>query len=238
MLKSIALVALIFPAVIYTTHKEWQHLGFMNFTDEESKQYVADLSQRIASLPDVMGDWEFVKENPVNDAQIRAAKITKYQARLYRNKTTGAEVSIFLSTGPRGDICIHTPNECNPAAGDIPVMPELQVRDVHQLNELGEQKKNLGSFVWQRYRRPNQDSEFEIWWGYNENGQWQGEKNPRMAFTMPGLYKLYVTGEKSGNTAGKGLEPPQLSFLRAFIPATSKQLFPPEKPVEGKVAVQ
>ena len=173
MLKSIALAVLIVPAVIYATHKEWQHLGFMNFSDEESKQYVADLGQRMATLPNVVGDWEFVSDHQMSEGQIRAAKITKYQSRLYRNKKNGLQVSVFLSTGPRGEICIHTPNECNPASGDVPVLPELQVRDVYQLDESGEQKQNFGSFVWQRYRRLNQN-EIEIWWSYNENGNWQG----------------------------------------------------------------
>lgn len=239
MLKSIILAALIVPAVVYTTQKEWQYLGFMNFTDEESKQYVAELSERLATLPDVVGEWEYVRDKPVNDGQIRAAKITKYQSRVYRNKTNGAEISIFLSTGPRGDICIHTPNECNPAAGYVQVLPDLQTRDVDQLDESGKPKKSLGSFVWQRYRHPKQQGEMEIWWSYNETGRWEGEKNPRMAFTKPGIYKLYVNEENTGaENAGNKQESPQLSFLRAFLPEANKLLFPAEKPVENKVAAK
>lgn len=237
MWKSVALAALIIPAVIYTTQKEWQYLGFMNFSDEESKQYIADLSERLAVAPNVVGDWEFVQEKPVDERQIQRAKITKYQSRVYRNKTNGAMVSIFLSTGPRGDICIHTPNECNPAAGYTEVLPDLQTRDVYQLDESGEPKKNLGSFVWQRYRHPKY-GERETWWSYNEVGKWEGEKNPRMAFTKPGIYKLYVDEERSPGTdaAGKKQEPPQLAFLRAFIPEINKQLFPEEYAAKGNVA--
>lgn len=234
MLKSIALAVLIIPAVIYTTHKEWQHLGFWNFSDEESKQYIAELGERMGQLPDVMGDWKYVSETPINPEQIRAAKITKYQARLYRNSVTGAEVSIFLSTGPRGDICVHTPAQCHPNAGHVAVAEE-QVRDVYDADEAGEQKDILGSFVWQRYRT-NQNQETEIWWSFNEVGKWEGTKNPRMNFTKPGLFKLYVTAEKMG--AGKSSDPPQVSFLRAFLPKLDNNLFPPEKPAEDKVAVK
>jgi hypothetical protein len=237
MLKSIALVALIIPAVIYTTQKEWQYLGFMNFSDEESKAYIAEFGKRMESLPDSFGDWVFVQEKPVHEEQIRSAKITKYHSRVYRNKVNGAKISIFLSTGPRGDICIHTPNECNPAAGYTEVLPDLQTRDIHLLDESGQPKKHLGSFVWQRFRHPK-NGEQEIWWSYNETGKWEGEKNPRMAFTKPGIYKLYVyeeTAPGSGSTSGKQ-EPAQLSFLRAFIPEANKVLFPVEKPAENKVA--
>lgn len=128
MLKSIALAALIIPAVIYTTQKEWQYLGFMDFSDEESKAYIADFSQRMEALPDSFGDWVLDHEKPVNEGQIRSAKITNYHSRVYRNKTNGSMVSIFLSTGPRGDICIHTPIECNPAAGFVEVLPDVQTR--------------------------------------------------------------------------------------------------------------
>lgn len=238
MLKSIALVALIIPAVVYTTHKEWQHLGFMNFSDEESKQYIDNLGQCITSVPNVVGDWEYAGDTPVNLEQIRVAKITQFQARLYRNKKTGAEVTIFLSTGPRGDICIHTPAECNPSTGDMLVVPDVQVRDIFQVDEAGEQKNNLGSFVWQRYRRARDNREYEIWWSYNETGKWDGAKNPRATFTKPGLYKLYVTDEKMGSSTGKNAEPPQLSFLRAFIPALNKQLFQAQQPATEKVAAK
>ncbi len=238
MWKSIALAALIIPAVVYTTYKEWQHLGFWNFSDEEGKQYVADLGESMAEMPDVVGDWKYVEDTPVNLEQIRVAKITKFQARKYQNKTTGAEVTIFLSTGPRGDICIHTPAECNPGAGNIPVIPDLQVHNIYQLDETGEPKNNLGSFVWQRYRSSRDNQEFEIWWSYNETGKWEGEKNPRMAFTKPGLYKLYVTDVKQGNSGGKKNEPPQMSFLRAFIPELNQRLFRSQQPTAEKVAAK
>lgn len=236
MLKTIALVALIIPAVIYTTQKEWQYLGFMNFSDEESKAYIADFSKRMESLPDSFGDWVFEQEKPVNEEQIRSAKITKYHSRVYRNKVTGAKVSIFLSTGPRGDICIHTPNECNPAAGYVEVLPDLQTQEIYQLDESGQPKKHLGSFVWQRFRHP-QNGEQEIWWSYNETGKWEGEKNPRMAFTKPGIYKLYVNvDEVRGYESANKQNPPLLSFLRAFIPEVNKVLFPAERSTENKVA--
>jgi hypothetical protein len=240
MLKSILLAALIIPAIIYTTQKEWQYLGFMDFSDEESKAYIDDFGQRMATLPDTVGDWVFDHEKPVHEGQIRVAKITKYQSRVYRNKVNGTMVSIFLSTGPRGDICIHTPIECNPAAGYVEVLPDSQTRDVYQLDESGEPKKNLGSFVWQRFRHPKLNVEREIWWSYNETGKWEGEKNPRMAFTKPGIYKIYVEEEVSPGavSAGKKQEPPQLSFLRAFIPEANKRLFPAEKPAENKVAAK
>lgn len=239
MLKSIALVALIIPAVIYTTQKEWQYLGFMDFSDEESKAYIAEFGQRMDSLPDAFGDWVLDREKPVNEGQIRSAKITKYHSRVYRNKVNGAMVSIFLSTGPRGDICIHTPNECNPAAGYVEVLPDLQTRDVYQLDESGEPKKHLGSFVWQRFRH-SKHGERETWWSYNETGKWEGEKNPRMAFTKPGLYKLYVDEERApgSESTGKKQDPAQLAFLRAFIPEANKVLFPPEKSTENKVAAK
>jgi hypothetical protein len=239
MWKSIALTALVIPVVIYTTHKEWQHLGFLNFSDDESKQYIDDFAKRIDALPKDYGDWVYDREKPVDPGQIHVAKIKNYQSKIYRNKNTGAMVSIFLSTGPRGDICIHTPIECNPAAGFFEVLPDVQTRDVQQLDEAGEPKKHLGSFVWQRFRNPKQNNEREIWWSYNETGKWEGEKNPRMAFTKPGIYKIYVEEEKtpgSESAAKKNQEPPHLSFLRAFLPEAQKTLFPQESAPENKVA--
>jgi len=240
MLKSIALAVMIIPVVIYTTHEEWKHLGFMNFSDEESKQYIADLGRRIDSLPEDYGDWVFEKERPVDEEQIRAARITKYQSRVLRNKSTGQIVSIFLSFGPRADICIHTPLECNPAAGLFEVLPDVQTQNVYQLDETGEPKKNLGSFVWQRFRNPKQNFEREIWWSYNESGSWEGEKNPRMAFTKPGIYKIYVEEERTSGkvVTSKKQEPAQLSFLRAFIPVANKVLFPTDSEKDDKVAIK
>ncbi len=221
MLKSIALAVIIIPVVIYTTQKEWQHLGFMNFSDDESKQYIEDFGKRMEALPQEFGDWVFDHDKPVDEGQIRSARITKYQSRVFRNKTNGAKVSVFLSTGPRGDICIHTPLECNPAAGFFEVLPDVQTRDVYQLDEAGEPKRNLGSFVWQRFRNPKQNFEREIWWSYNESGNWEGEKNPRMAFTKPGIYKIYVEEERtSGNiVTGKKQEPAQTIVFASFYPS-------------------
>jgi hypothetical protein len=234
MLKSIALVLIIVPALIYTTHKEWQHLGFMNFSDEESKQYIEDFSNRMNKLPKEYGDWVHEQDKPVNEEQIKSARITNYQSAVFRNKQTGAKVSIFLSTGPRGDMCIHTPLECNPAAGYSEVLPDVQKSDVYQLNEAGEPKKYLGSFIWQRFRNAKQNFDQEIWWSYNENGVWEGEKNPRMAFTKPGIYKIYVYDESTKSVeSGKKSEPPQLSFIRAFIPVANKVLFPQEAPKDN-----
>lgn len=240
MLKSIALAALIVPVLIYTTHKEWQYLGFLNFSDEESNAYIEQFGKRMDALPDEYGDWVFDQEKPVDSGQILLAKITKYQSRVFRNKINGAKVSIFLSTGPRGEICIHTPLECNPAAGFFEVLPDVQTRDVYQLDEAGEPKKNLGSFVWQRFRNPKQNFEREIWWSYNETGNWEGEKNPRMAFTKPAIYKIYVEEEKTPNAqaANKKQEPPQLAFLRAFIPVANKVLFPTDTSQDDKVAAK
>ncbi len=45
----------------------------------------------------------------------------------------------------------------NPAAGFFEVLPDVQTRDIYQLDEPGEAKKNLGSFVWQRFRNPKQN---------------------------------------------------------------------------------
>jgi hypothetical protein len=236
MLKTIALVALIIPAVVFTTYQEWQHLEFLNFSDEESKLYVAQLGDRIPSIPDNFGDWSFAAEDAMDPAQISAAKITKYHSRSYRNKVTGAEVTILLSTGPRAEICIHTPAQCYPNAGNVPVNEE-EVQDVHQINEAGEPLNLLGSFVWQRYRN-NQNQDTEIWWSFNESGKWEGTKNPRMTFTKPGIYKLYVIKKKNGVSEGKKSESPQLSFIRAFIPALNKQLFPSEDVKDNKVAIK
>lgn len=240
MLKSIALAALIIPALIYTTQKEWQYLGFLDFSDEESKAYIDDFGKRMDTLPKSFGDWVFDHEKPVAEDQIRTAKITKFQSYVYRNKVNGTMVSVFLSTGPRGDICIHTPVECNPAAGYLEVYPDSQTRQIYQLDEFGEPKKNLGSFVWQRFRNPKQNYEREVWWSYNESGTWEGEKNPRMAFTKPGIYKIYVEEEKASTaeSAGKKQEPPQLSFLRAYLPEANKWLFPAEKPTDNKVVAK
>lgn len=240
MQKSIILALLIIPAVIYTTQKEWKYLGFLDFSDNESKQYIEKFGQRMADLPTSYGDWVFEREKPVDEGQIRTAKITQYQSRVFRNKNTGEMVSIFLSTGPRGDICIHTPVECNPAAGFVEVLPDTQTCEVFQLDASGEPKQNLGSFVWQRFRNPKLNIEREIWWSYNETGKWEGEKNPRMAFTKPGIYKIYVEEEKNpkADPTLKKKEPPQQAFLRAFIPEANKRLFPEDKPNVSKVAAR
>ena len=236
MLKSIALVALIIPGVVYTTHKEWQRLGFWNFSDEESKQYIDNLGKQMVDMPDVMGDWKYIGDSNVNPDQIRVAKITKYQARVYENKKTGTQVSIFLSTGPRGDICIHTPAQCLPNTGNAAIAEE-EVRQVRQVDEEGKEKSLLGSFVFQRYRNKD-NQETEIWWSFNESGKWEGTKNPRMSFTKPGLYKLYVNVEKMGTALERNSDPPQASFLRVFIPELNKRLFPTEQRPAEKVAAK
>src|SRR4051812_35648701 len=72
-------------------------------------------SQRLADIPYAIGDWQGT------DIEVRpgsaGAGVTGCIQRAYKNRRTGAQVSMALVNGRPGPVSIHTPEACYGASG-------------------------------------------------------------------------------------------------------------------------
>ena len=81
---------------------------------EELQKTAASLEQ---NFPKTFGDWEAEKELETDPRQMEVAGAVGHISRLYRNKSTGTQISTFVVCATPHDASGHTPDRCYPATG-------------------------------------------------------------------------------------------------------------------------
>jgi hypothetical protein len=221
----------IVPIMVYVTYKEWGKLKFVGFTDPRIVEQVNLFTNSFPTLPKQIGDWVEVegRRDQVSPDAIAAAKITKFSSALYENRYTKSRVELFLSTGARADLTIHTPQQCYPGAGLAP-QGEEQLHEIKVASAGSKETRSYGTFLSQVFSSAKGDRREEVWWSYNATKLWQGEKNPRGQFNNSfAMYKIYVMQDVSGKRPDGKKESDHLSIINALMPFLDESLFVHEK---------
>jgi hypothetical protein len=180
---------------------------------EELVQAVA----RVEHAPVKVGDWHGEAGTPLSEREIQMAGFSGNVVRTYRNRITGQSISVMLACGRSGPLSVHTPDICYRGAG-YEVMRTITKRD----------ETDAEAKLWQAYFAKADGlspTELRVVWAWNSSGSWLAPDNPRFSFAgAPALYKLYVIQEMV--PGDRNADEACAEFLRQFLPALNKELFP------------
>jgi hypothetical protein len=171
---------------------------------------------RLEGLPLGVGDWDGQTRELDRD-QIAAGDLAGYVFRRYENRRDGRVIDVILTCGRAGPVCAHTPDVCEPSAGN-----ELLGRPVtHQVAD----SAASAEFWAARFQKADPVAPLgrRVLWAWSTGGAWRAPDEPRLAFLgCAVLYKLYVIQEVS---AAEGQAPDQCDdFLREFLPQVEKAI--------------
>jgi len=183
-------------------------------------------SERIQSLPERIGDWT-ATEQPLSEAERKAAGAVGCSSRRYRRDGDGAVVSTLLICGLPGAVGAHTPDVCYTGGGfDVAPPAPLAV----PRSDAGPSAQFLSAAAVRGGASP---LTLQILWSWNDGGGWRAPEDPRWAFAAaPVLSKLYVVRETAGAAPTEGAADPSLEFLDALLPALDRHVFstPADRP--------
>jgi hypothetical protein len=173
---------------------------------------------RVADVPRVVGDWRG-RDEEVDEAAFAMAGAKSYWTRSYVNERTKDAVLVILMCGRPGRMAVHTPEVCYGGAG-YELREEPSVVDVKDL---------AGSQWWHAIfsKKTTAPQRLRLFWAWNSQGNWHASAAPRWQFRgEPFLYKLYVSRDTTKQPALSPQADPALDFLRVFVPALQRSLFP------------
>ena len=199
----------------------------------DSATAVKDLVDRLDAVPTVVGDWEVAQDDSGKmDERVREqAGAIGHLSRIYKNKKTNSEVSVYLVCGHSRKITGHTPDKCYPGSG---------------FTELAKQMKQPvpidggeAEFYTNAYRKetPSGLQRLRVFWCWaidsgDEAGMWRAPDSPwRVYAGVQAMYKMYLISPIRTRKE-RAHESPCIDFAEVFIPEINKRLFP--EPAAGK----
>lgn len=170
---------------------------------------------KLDGVPPTFGDWAGL-DVPLDDKVVRVAEATGYVQRIYRNRKTGAELTVLLLCGPSGPIGAHTPEYCYTGNG-YTMAGEPQKKTVAPPGQ------TATSYWSARFNKAAPAGEaLRVCWMWGTDGDWEASANPRLGWRSA-LYKLYVVrGEPPGPRAAE--RDPVHEFLIDFLPEVKRAL--------------
>jgi hypothetical protein len=177
-------------------------------TDDQREQAAMPLEQIAFEI----GDWEGRDREPASRAP---EPMLGSIYRSYKNRKTGAVVSMSLIYGRHGPVSIHTPDVCYDASG-------FRVGEISRIKAPGTTAELFTTEVSKK--RSDNQTVLRIFWAWNAGGRWQVTDNPRIDYARyPTLYKLYLVRELSA--AGEPLDnDPCLELLGVMLPEMQRVL--------------
>ena len=181
-------------------------------------------------IPHTIGDWEGV-DRPVDPKVLQVAGADGYIDRVYTNKNTNQQVSIWLIVGHFRQVSRHTPNFCYRAAGfeqveKVGLFP-FEVKGLPTSTfRTAKFKGNVdGRDIFQRV--------FWAWWkpeplegeqaAEGLNIAWSAPEDPRIDFGYcRALYKLYFTAPTSADEQPE--ESVCIEFASEFLPIANQAI--------------
>jgi hypothetical protein len=179
---------------------------------------LAALARRFDSVPMVVGDWKATPfDLPAGERAMAGA--VACLTRRYSNARRDETVSVVLLGGLPGDISIHTPEACYPAAGyTLGSSSAFKHR-----NGPDEHSADFRTAV--ATKGGTSPSVLRIFWGWNASNGWSAPDEPRWKYARAtALCKIYVIRE----TAGAAVDPasdPCNEFLSVFLPELDRLVF-------------
>jgi hypothetical protein len=182
----------------------------------QKSEELQDACARVSDVPLVIGAWKGQAVEVAPDEFVQAGA-EGYWMRTYTNQKQ--TVRVLLMCGRAGRMSVHTPEICYQGLG-YQVM-ESPMQDVIALDT--DERAQFWSARFVKESGPAQD--LQIFWGWSSDGAWKAPSNPRWEFRgQPFLYKLYVVQDIARQPRPD--EAQGSDFLRQFLPALNKVLFP------------
>ena len=182
------------------------------WTKAATKQNISDT---LANLPARCGDWQVQNSTELDGQTQRILECYGSMVREYKNVMTGETVNVFVVSGPRGPIAVHTPEVCYSSSGTEPAGPR-QATPIRN----GDRTDNLWKVL---FRAPGENDSigFEVWYGWSDGGTWQAAEFPR-AWLTDSLYKIQAAGPPAAT--GEKTSPVE-DFLQQFLPELNEAAF-------------
>jgi len=173
---------------------------------EELRKTAASLEQ---NFPQNFGDWEAEKELETDPRQMEVAGAVGHISRLYRNKTTGAQISTFVVCATPHHASGHTPDRCYPGAGFE--IAEQEHRQSVPLSDGRTAETFTGTFR-------KQGQTLRIFWTYGVDGTWVAPQIARIELAgKPAVNKLYAIVDETADTDGSAMAS-CVDFLAQLLP--------------------
>ncbi len=168
---------------------------------------------KLQQVPMTIGDWEG-EPLELGQREFARAGIDGYIMRNYKNRLSGAEVSILLVCGRPGPVAAHTPEICYGGAGyELTADPiAYPIRSDH-----------CWTALFRKQDAPVHEY-LRIVWSWTAGETWLASSNPRLEFAAdPVLYKIYVV--RKVTSLGESItSDPCIDFLRQLMPEMMKVL--------------
>jgi hypothetical protein len=161
----------------------------------------ARIAATLRAVPTSLGDgeWEAVPtlmeggdaagvDRPLDAVSLQIGRIDAYLSRVYKSRSTGAEVAILLVCGQPGPISLHPPTICFTSAGAV------QTASVDAGSfAYGAEGEALKYFTTDFARPDGAHEETRVLWSWKGSGPWLAPSMPRWSFGSEALLgKLYV----------------------------------------------
>lgn len=188
-------------------------------------QSVREAADKLAGVPAAFGDWTS-SEVPQSEKVLRVAEAAGHVSRVYRNRKTGAEVTVLLLCGASGPIGAHLPEYCYAGNGYEKRGDAQRVTATGGPNTPGAWSATYWSVRFEK-KPPTADVPLRVCYAWGTGGDWEAATNPRSHFALsPALYKLYAVRAEPRELPPGATDPIQ-SFLTEFLPEVKKALAPP-----------
>lgn len=188
---------------------------------------------RLPNVPQLIGDWEAISEATINAEFQKIAGLSGYVQRTYRDRLTGATVTMLLMCGEPGPVSVHPPEACYSGQGYEVVGGSRKTVAIAVAPEAG--IETAPQFKSARFAKPGviAPSQTQIFWAWSDDGNWRIPDNPRFDFAgAPILCKLYVTWDaplpEAGSKSARDETTPPEEFLAVLIPDLNKRVFSEE----------
>jgi hypothetical protein len=182
-------------------------------------------------VPQVLGEWRFVKGSEANlDPEIaRIAGCSDHVIRTYSNIATGQSVSVLILFGPAKFVFPHTPAACYPAAGYQPVAETLSRTVAAGTGRPAE----FYSQVYAKKRDPRHRRQ-EVYFSFRHADQWSPDpmrlwKSFRHS---PAMFKVQIQ-RLVGESERRELNNPTEQFLALLLPEIEQRIAQPPKTPKG-----
>jgi hypothetical protein len=209
-MKRIAITATAIAAILITgiVHGIWT--GRWEWSDEPAASVA-----RLPQVPMEFGDWQGVRlDSESRDLDGASACLN----RRYTHRATGAGVTILLLCGRPGPVSIHPPDSCYAAGGYQVIAPTM-------FNAADASPGAEFRVARMRKKRAGDQSQFRIFWAWNNGQGWRVPADPRMGYASSKvLFKLYVIRELADFEEPLDNDP-SVEFMSQFLPPLDKTLF-------------
>ena len=185
-----------------------------------NSEILAYLTERIQHVPAELNEWDS-EDTPLSAEEFKATGCTGYVSRVYKNRTSGEEVSVFVVTGTARHVTIHTPDWCYQGAG-FKMEKEPYPYSIECGSETESPEFSTTTFVKQSATATQR---LRIFWTYSDSGKWEGPRWPKPFFAgRPALVKVYlITGIDDERAAPE--DSPSLEFAKLFMPEVNEVFF-------------